>query len=119
MLTIPEGVAVPNFERNLKQTATYWAPASTDIFGKVTYSAPQERACRWEDRQELFRDKAGQETTSRSKIFMALDADLDGYLYLGTSAASDPTTVAGAWEIRQIARLPDLRNLKTLYVAIL
>lgn len=110
---------MPNFERNLRQTATYWAPNGTDAFGKPLFTAPQVMACRWEDRAELFRDKTGEERTSRSRVFFKDVIDLNGYLLLGESTEEDPTTLQGAWEIRQVVTLPDLRNLKTLYVAIL
>jgi hypothetical protein len=110
-------MSAPNFERWLKQTCTYWATTGvTDVFGKPVYAAPTTRTCRWEDKSVLFRDKLGQEKTSRSEIFLALSADIDGWLYLGTSAATDPTGVAGAAEIQQVDRYPDLRYLKQLYV---
>lgn len=110
---------MPNFERNLRQTATYWAPQSQDLFGKTTYDAPVQIPVRWEDKVELFRDKTGQEVASKSKVFLAQDIDLDGYLMLGTSFAADPLSEENAYEIRQVMRTPDLRNLKTLYVAML
>lgn len=111
---------MPNFERNLKQTLTYWAPTGvSDAFGKVTYASPVPLSCRWEDRIELFRDKRGQEFQSKAKVFLAVAIDLDGYLFKGTSAAADPTAVAGAYEVRQLLTTPDLRALKNMYVALL
>lgn len=110
---------MPNFERNLRQTATYWAPLGTDMFGKVTYAKPITLPVRWEDKAELFRDKLGQEVTSKARVFLASDIDLDGYLFLGISAVTDPLSLDKAFEIRQVNRTPDLRNLKTLYVAFL
>lgn len=109
---------MPNFERNLKQTVTYWEPTGSDLFGKATFSSPVTLSCRWEDIQEQFTDKLGQVTISRSKVYLASDINIDGYLFLGTSVASDPTEVAEAEEIRNIKRIPDLYNLKTMYVAI-
>lgn len=107
------------FERNLRQTATYWAQTGLDKYGKPTFSAPTTIACRWEDRQELFIDKRGQETLSRARVFFAQAVDLEGYLYLGESAATDPLTLQDAFEIQATKKTPDLRNLKSLYVAML
>lgn len=108
-----------NFERNLLQVATYWAPDSEDLFGHKTYVAPIQLACRWEDVANTIRSKLGTELVSKSRVFLAQDISIDGYLFLGTSAALDPTVVAGAYEVQQIMRTPDLRNLKTLFVAML
>lgn len=110
---------MPNFERNLNQTVTYWAPTGSDLFGKATFATPVTLSARWEDIQEMFRDKLGNETVSRSKVFLASDIHIDGYLFLGTSVITDPTDVTGAEQVRQMKRLPDLRSLKILYVALL
>lgn len=110
---------MPNFERNLRQTCTYWAQTALNMSGKGTFATPVQLPCRWEDVAHLFLNKRGQEVTSRSRVFLAQDIDLQGYLMLGTSAAADPTTLVDAWEIQQVKVTPDLRNLKNLYVAML
>ena len=110
---------MPNFERNLRQTCTYWPLTGTDLYGKPAFSAPQHPDCRWEEIAELFIDKRGQEATSKSRVFLAIDIDIEGYLFLGTSAETNPLVLADAYEIRQVKKTPDLRNLKTLYVAML
>lgn len=107
---------MPNFEQNMRQTVTYWQSLGSDLFDKRTYAAPVTLPCRWEDKAELFKDYHGNEVTSRSKVFLSSDVKLSGYLYLGTSTAADPLTLVDAYEIMQVVRLPDLRNLKTLYV---
>lgn len=109
---------MPNFERNLRQTATYWAPLGLDAYGKRTFAAPVQRPCRWEDKAETFIDKHGKQETSRSKVFFSLDLELNGHIFLGTSAVVDPTTLSDAWEIRNVFRTPDLRNNKQLFVAV-
>lgn len=110
-----------SFTRALQQTTTYWAPAdaSSDLYGKPTYSAPVQLPCRWENRVELVRSKSGQEIASQARVFLAQTVSLDGYLLLGTSSAVDPTLVTGAFEIQAISSIPDLRNLKTLTAAYL
>lgn len=106
-----------HYHRNLKQTATYWAPTGVkDMYGTQTYTRT-ELPCRWEGKAESILSKTGDETISKAKVFLAEDVDLNGYLLLGTSTEDNPTAVPEAREIRQIAQIPDLRNMKTLYVA--
>lgn len=108
-----------NYTRYMKQTATYWAVASTDVYGKRTFTAPQSLACRWEDRTELIRNKKGAEIVSKSRIFLESAVDIDGFLYKGTSEETDPTTLEGAYEVQMISQQPSLRNLQQLNVAYL
>jgi hypothetical protein len=108
-----------SFARQMKQTITYWAPSTTDVYGKKTYASPVALTGRWEEKQEIFRDKTGKDIMSKARIFLQQAVVIDGYLYLGTSAGSDPTTVSGAWEIQAVGRMPDLRALRNLYVAML
>lgn len=110
-----------NLQRHMHQTATYWAadPANTDIYGKPVYSAPVTFQCRWETKNELFQSKTGEEKTSKSKVISTQPMIVDGWLFLGTSAALDPTTVDDAWEIQGLGVFPDLHNLQELTVAFL
>lgn len=108
----------PNFERNLRQTATFWAKTGTTTSGGSTFGAPQQLACRWEDIQEKIIDKYGQEVISKARVFFASSIDLEGYLLQGISNAADPRTVGGT-EIRNVKSVPDLRAIKTMYVAML
>jgi hypothetical protein len=107
-----------SYLKALKQDVTYWAPTSENEFGAKAFTRSQLKA-RWEDKSELFRDKNGQEVVSKSRVFLAQGVNINGYLFLGVSNASDPRTVSGAHEIRQTKTSPDLRNMKSLYVAIL
>lgn len=105
--------------RHLNQTLTYWAPsavATTDLYGKPTFSAPVQLSCRWEDRTEQLKDKKGEEFISKSRIFLNDDVDLDGYVFLGTSVSITPSLLTGAYEIQQKGRQPDLRNIRNLTV---
>jgi hypothetical protein len=45
---------------------------------------------------------------------MLTDVDLDGYLYLGTSAEADPGVLDDAFEIQAKTKTPDLSNLESL-----
>lgn len=103
----------------MKQSVTYWAPSSRDAYGKITFAAPIAVTARWEERQELFRDARGEEIMSKARVYCASAVALDGYLFNGTSVATDPTSVLGAFQIRNVGLQPDLRNLHQLNVAML
>lgn len=98
------------------QDVTYWSPTGSNVYGGSTYSAPLAFKGRWENKVEQFRDKSGQESSSRAKVFIpeTVAVDIDGYLFEGVSAAIDPLSVDGAYEIRMKAQIPDLRNLTSL-----
>lgn len=109
-----------NIAGKLHQTATYWVKQpGTDAFGKPVFSAPVSRKVRWEDTMTSIQDKTGQDRVSKSTVYSDTDFDLSGYLMLGTSAALSPLGVDGAYEIMQVSRVPDLRNMQTLYTAYL
>jgi hypothetical protein len=112
---------MPNFERNLLQTCTYWKPQSTDQYGKTTFATPVALNCRWEEKSELFIDKKMQEVTSKAKVFLVdtPDVDEEGYILLGTSVEASPLGLAGAFEVRALKRTPDLRVLKQMLVVML
>lgn len=103
-------------QRHLHQTLTYWPPSAEDRYGKPVSGTPVQKACRWEDRTDEVQSKTGQQVTSRSRVFLDDDVDIDGYVYLGVSDATDPTTVDGAYEIQAKGRQPDLRGLRQLTV---
>ena len=86
----------------MTQTATYWAPTGTyDENGRTGFAAPVQILCRWEDRAELVRSPDGDEFTSSSVVYPEQELARQGYLYLGTSGATNPKAVTGAYEIRQ------------------
>lgn len=107
-----------NRARNMRDTITYWAPTGAkNAFGKPTWSAPVTYLARWEDVQQEVQSKHGNEITSKSRILLTQTLHNDGWLYLGTSATADPTTVSGAGEIQALGRMNDLRSATSLTVA--
>lgn len=106
-------------QRHLNQTLTYWPPGDTDAYGKPISGSPVQKSCRWEDRLEQVQNKSGEQITSRTRIFLNDDVDIDGYVFLGTTNESDPTSVVGAAEIQAKGRQPDLRGLRSLTVVYL
>lgn len=92
----------------MAQTATYWPPASIDGFGAPSFGAPVEIACRWQERGELFVDREGRETRSRSIVYPDRYLERGGWLLKGTSAETDPRNVAGAFEVLDIREAPEM-----------
>lgn len=95
--------------RNLRQTATYWPPSTPDGFGGKSFGTRQSVKCRWEDKAEKFVDTSGEEVVSEAIVYLAVDVVQKGWLFLGTSGSTDPTTVSGAHEIRAFRKSPSLK----------
>lgn len=105
---------------------TYWPPAKGDGFGGRVFSAPTVFKGRWEDRQESFITPEREMSQSLAIVYLPSyvsdSVQIGGYLCNGISTATDPTDktkVTGAYEIRQMMKIPDLRNVKTQVQAIL
>lgn len=104
------------FTGALNQTAVYWGNAQSDGSGGRTFDAAVEIDVRWEDRQELFIDAAGQEQQSRAIVVVSQDVERRGYLYLGdlddlsSSEIADPLLISNAYEIRHFTKSPDRRG---------
>lgn len=96
--------------RNLNTTITHWVVIS-DGFGGYTFTTPVELLGRWERRNEVFRDAKGDETISKSIVYLNTDVAVYDYLFEGASEGSDPTFIDGAVQVLQFAKTPDLRNL--------
>lgn len=107
------------YEKFLSETITYWTPASHDHFSKETWSTPTTISGRWESRSERFATALGEEAISNAKVYLASEVTVAGWLYPGTSSASDPTTVSGAFPIRRAERVPTLREEEYIYKALL
>lgn len=95
--------------RNLKEQCTYWS-AIADAYGGFTYGSPIVIACRWEDRIETLKDPVGEAFTSNSRIYLAIDIEVGGFLYRGVSIEVDPTTI-DARRIRQFNKMYDLAGV--------
>ena len=94
--------------RSYKQTATYWAPGTPDGYGGVAYGAPTTLAVRWEEKAEKVVGPQGQDIVSRAIVHVKEDVANGGYLYLGTSIATNPSSVRDAWPVRAFIKIPNL-----------
>lgn len=105
-----------------REEITYWAPTGRDDgFGKKVLASPVSFKARWVDEQEQILDSKGMQTISKAKVFVddAQSVEIDGFLYPGVSFAADPRGVDGAFQVMMVNRVPDLRNLQAVKVAIL
>ena len=105
--------------RSLRQDATYWAYSSTNKYGDPTFATPVDVTVRWEARNVVFTDKNGEQTHSKAIVYCMTSLAVDGYLYLGTSTATNPESVSGADRIRRVDATPDIRATTNLYKAYL
>jgi hypothetical protein len=108
----------------MRQEITYWARLEGDDgYGKQNLAPPKVFKGRWNDKQESVLDARGIEIISKAEVRYpdSMTLTVDGWLYLGSSTANDPRTLSNppAYQIRNIAGTPDLRNLEQVNVAIL
>lgn len=98
-----------------RQPLTLWPPATNDGYGGAKFTPPQNVKGRWEERQEQFLDNNQQMRLSKAIVFLPDSTEgvaIGGYLYNGTTNALDPTALSDAFEILQVLRTPDLRNVR-------
>jgi hypothetical protein len=110
-----------------KQTAVYWGTPTNDGLGRYTFGVVEEVLVRWEDELENFAKdsrtriqigKDGKEFRANARIYaVAIPTggwNVDGYIYLGNliDLPSDmiPYTIDGAYEIKQINKIPSLND---------
>lgn len=88
---------------------TYWGTPTPDGFGGFTYATPRLSRGRWQDRQELYVDRAGQQVRSRAMAWTLHDLEIDGYLAFGDfTGQADPTKVVPAHRIEALEQIPAL-----------
>ena len=104
-----------NIDKFLTQTITYWAPQGRDGFGKYTFSAPQTMNARHEEKLETIKQSDGEIEQSTIVIWTKNKLERGGYVYIGTTTATDPTTVSGAKEILQNIDIPSIDGNTVLH----
>lgn len=99
-----------------KQKAVYWPPEEEDRFGRRKVSSPVEVNVRWEDINEAFIARGGEELISKAKIFPDVLPEPGGYLWKGpiSEAPIDPIKNKDAFKIMRVDDLPDFNNRKHL-----
>jgi len=122
--------------RMRKQNAVYWPPAVPDDFGRPGYGSLVELTLaddvnsrvRWEDKAEQFLDAQGTTQISNAVVFVPVLLDgsevvVGGFLWLGDRAdltdEADPRNNEGAFEVRRVDKLPNLKATEFLRTAYL
>lgn len=98
---------------------TYWGNPQPNGSGGFVFDSPVQIEARWHDRVEETMDDRGATFVSRAKVFVRVDLDLGGYLFNGNSLIADPTTVEGAYKIRNFFKRSNIGRTKIERKAIL
>lgn len=105
--------------RLLKKSATFWPETTRDQYGDASFSAPVAIKVHWEDKIELFTDKKGEQIQSHAIIWTESALTVGGYLYLGTSVASNPESVTGSDMVRRVDFVEGIDQRDQLFKAYL
>jgi hypothetical protein len=96
------------------QYCVYWGNPKEGGVGKLSFDAPVEVKCRWEDMNQIVTDNKGVDHTSRALVFLPQDVDEEGMLYLGrltdltTVQKNDPYLLETAYIIKRFQKTPGL-----------
>ena len=110
-----------------RQTACHWPIEGFDGMGQPMYGPVEELAppngVRWQDTQEAFVSATGEQTVSKSKVFVHKPLQLGAVLWLGKLSDledwDNPLLNRGASPIRGFKEIPNLKNTKVLRIALL
>lgn len=97
---------------------TKWV-ATPNGYGGFTFGAPAVLDGKWENISEAFKTEEGETIVSKAVVFLLSDVSAGDYLYLGQSAAVDPTTLTGSARVRVFQRITDLRGARVERKAVL
>ncbi len=95
------------------QTAIYWSNPVDDGYGGLTFDAPVEIKCRWEDTAELITTADSEQYVTKAQILVTQDLDINGFLKLGSlesSTNSNPKEETDACRIRRFDKVPMIRS---------
>lgn len=131
-----------NFAKFLNQTATRWEFSGNDGYGGASYaSSPEEITCRWSDHISTFVNMKGEEELAGTTVLTESEIAVDDWLYLGdvsgvlsehladgtyyangaiyADGVSDtydsPENIAGAFRVKQVAKIVTIKADQTLY----
>lgn len=97
------------------QIATYFQKDSVNEYGEQTFLTPTTINVRWESKTVNYIDqKTGKEAISNSIIFCKTELKIDSYIFLGTTAETNPKNI-NAYVIRRVDNLLGLKNGRTIY----
>lgn len=97
-------------------TLTYWQVTGVDQYGDPQFSSPEERAVRWENKNELFYNENGQTRQSESVIYDDVNSYSNGdFVYRGSSAEFDPRNQTGYRRIKAVFETKSLDGSESVY----
>ena len=105
----------------LKQNLVYWAPASADDYGKPTLAAPVQLPCRWNDGESDIIDSKGDRVASSASVYTQVKLVDKGVIFLGkltdlpSTIPSDPKTIPGVWEVKNVKTTPAVNARDLVY----
>lgn len=95
---------------------TWWRVTGTvDGYGGKVFDTPQVVNVRWEDTQEEFRNLKGDLEISNAIVYCPDAAIIKpgDYVYNGDQhTITNPTELIGAFPVKQVVRIPDLRYVR-------
>lgn len=94
--------------KHFRQRATFWESTGVNSSGDPSFATPKTIQVRWEERQTVFTNAAGEEASAGAVIFVGEDMKAGDFLFLGVSIVADPTTVSNAREIQGWSKIPQL-----------
>jgi hypothetical protein len=110
----------------LKDKAVLWARAAngaSDDYGQPVVMTPVQIPCRWQDEAKEFIDHTGTRQVSAAVVYIDRDVVIGSLIMLGTLASLVdplvPKNNPSVFEVRQHARVTNLRNTQTLYTIFL
>ena len=104
-----------------KQTAVWWERESApDTYGRFSFNAPVEIACRWDDTLQEFLDAQGEKRLSQAVAYVDRIMKPGDRLMRGSlesDLTDDPIPVEGAFEIKRFDQNPNFKATETLLTA--
>ena len=91
-----------SYQGLLTQTLTYWSPSSQDGFGGISYSTPVTIKGRYQEENDTYNDFEGEEFISNAVVYTNQELGHNGWIYNGTSVATNPQTEQDAYRIRRL-----------------
>jgi hypothetical protein len=105
-----------------KQNAIWWSAGPKDEFGSISFAAPVQIKCRWEEKNGQIMGAQGQIITGLDTVYVDRDMKIGDKLKEGTLATDtpvDPKDDREAFEIQGWEKTPNLKAKEFLRIAYL
>lgn len=95
-------------QNRLNQQATYWEKTGKSTYGDPSFDSPRTILVRWEDKNVVFTNAAGEEAVASSRVFLGEDIRAGDFLFLGVSTTVDPKGLTDAMKVQGFSKIPQL-----------